>query len=96
MDALSSVLAFVGIPLLRSVAGWFSHSVKDGRISKYEWKLLVETIINVGLVGIMIYVGLDQMGVNVSELGAASAAFVIDKLVSALKDNARKDKKQKN
>lgn len=95
MSIGTDALAFIGIPILRSVVGWFNHSIKDGRINRYEWRKLVETVINVGLIGVMVYLGLEQMGVDVSALGAASTAFVLDKLISAMKEQKQGKPKRK-
>ena len=42
----------VGAALLRSILGWLKVSISDG-IQDYEWKKLGETIIRVGLLGLL-------------------------------------------
>jgi len=43
--------------VLRNVAGWLEHSLKDGKISKYELKLLGSTVIRTGMQSLALVVG---------------------------------------
>ncbi|KKM22175.1 hypothetical protein LCGC14_1627990 [marine sediment metagenome] len=47
-------LLIVLAALARSVVGWLKASLKDGYIQEYEFKLLGETIVRVGLIGVII------------------------------------------
>jgi len=41
--------------IVRSVLGWLENSIKDGKITKFELKELLSTIIRVGLIGLSSY-----------------------------------------
>ncbi len=47
-------LLIVGAGLSRSILGWLKASLKDGYIQDYEFKLLGETIVRVGLIGVIV------------------------------------------
>lgn len=75
----------IGIPVLRSLAGWVGHALKDSKVSKLEWKLLLETVIRVGSMGFMAYVGFDLAGIDNAITSGAIAAYFADKVFSAVK-----------
>ncbi len=77
--------ALVGIPVLRSVAGWAENALKDGKIENFEWKQLGETVVRVGFIGAATYFGLNEVGYDISALGAGAAAIIIDVIISAIK-----------
>ena len=77
--------ALVGIPVLRSVAGWAENALKDGKIENFEWKQLGETVVRVGFIGAATYFGLNEAGYDISALGAGAAAIIIDIIISAIK-----------
>lgn len=80
------ILTIVGIPALRSVAGWLENSLKDKVISSFEWAKLGETIVRVGVIGLGLYFGLDKiLGVDVSMLGASAGAVVLDFILATIK-----------
>jgi len=56
----------VGAGLLRSILGWLKNSLADGKIDNLEWKLLGETTIRVGLIGLVAayFPGLDLSGIE--------------------------------
>ena len=70
--------AVILIPVARSVAGWAQNSLKDGMIDEFEKAQLFETVLRVGMVSIMTYLGLTGIGVDVDVLSAAAIAYVID------------------
>lgn len=88
----AALAALIGIPILRSVGGWLTNSLEDGILSTFEWKQLGSTIIRVGLVGFATFFGLNGVGIDVSALGAAFGALIMDKLFNALKKTVPVDK----
>ncbi len=80
------ILTIVGIPALRSVAGWLENSLKDGVISSFEWAKLGETVVRIGVIGLGIYFGLGQvLGVDINLIGASTGAVVLDFILAAIK-----------
>ena len=80
------ILTIVGIPALRSVAGWLENSLKDGVISPFEWAKLGETVVRVGVIGFGLYFGLEQLlGIDITALGASAGAIVLDFVLAAIK-----------
>jgi hypothetical protein len=79
------ILTLIGIPVVRSFAGWAENAFKDGTISAIEWKQLGETVLRVGMIGLGTYFGLNGMGIDVSAFGAGAAAVVMDFIISAIK-----------
>jgi hypothetical protein len=72
-----------GIPLLvggiiRNVLGWLENAVEDGKISSYEWKQGLATVIRVVVLGLTAsFAGLDPVS---SAGGAVGLDFIITKL----------------
>ena len=81
---IKELAVIIGVPVVRSAFGWLQNSLKDGFISEYEWGLLGETILRVGLIGAATYYGLGVY-FDIPIVAAGAAAFMIDKLLSALK-----------
>lgn len=48
-------LVIVGAGLVRSLAGWVENALGDGKVDMPEWKQLGETIVRVGLIGVVVY-----------------------------------------
>jgi len=70
--------------LLRSILGWLSNSLKDGKIDMFEWKLCIETVIRVGFIGILIaYCPGASEYLNFFD--ATVIALIADKVLSAIK-----------
>jgi len=80
----------VGVPVARSVFGWASKALEDKKITQFEWKQLISTVLKVGLMGTVAYFGLDSIGVNNSAEIAAVGAFFADKIFNALKKPKKK------
>jgi hypothetical protein len=81
-------LQLLAVPLaalLRNVAGWLENSLKDGKISKYEWGKLGATILRVGALGLAIYYGF-----NLSEYQSAGVAVVADFIIHAIRKKRTK------
>ena len=84
MEIINILMIFgtvVGIPVLRSVAGWLTNALEDNEITKFETKLLYSTIIRVGFISIVTYLGLNEMGMSISLLGASGMACLTDKVI---------------
>jgi len=84
-NILKDIGVAVGIPVARSFAGWLKHALEDKKVSEFELKLLGSTVIRVGTVSVMMYLGLNGMGFDVSVIGASASAFVIDLLLKAFR-----------
>ena len=81
----SSIIPIIGVPAVRSIAGWLENSFKDGQIDKFEWAQLGATIVRVGIIGLGTYLGLNGMGVDVTALGASTSAVVLDFIMHSIK-----------
>ena len=86
---LKEILALVGLPIIRSAAGWAENALRDNKITNFEWKQLGETVLRVGFIGVATYFGLNELGFDVSALGASASAIILDFVLSAI----RKSKK---
>jgi len=75
----------VMIPIIRSVSGWGVKALKDNRVTKFEMRQLVQTVIRVGTIGLMGYFGLSIAGIDNAAIASAIGAFFVDKLFNALK-----------
>lgn len=82
---LKDLGVIVGIPILRSVAGWAEHALKDNKVTKFELKKMFVTIVRVGAIGIVGYLGLNGVGVDVSGIAAGAGAFIFDKVIHSVK-----------
>ena len=83
---LTTLIPIVGLPIVRSVAGWLENSLKDGVINTFEWAQLGETIVRVGIIGGAAFFGLNGLGIDVSALGASAGAIVFDFILKAIKN----------
>jgi len=79
------LLAFVGVPMLRSVGGWASKALEDAKITRFEWKLLGATTVRVGLLSLAVYFGVNEYVGPVEPIAAGFAAFLMDKFFSSRK-----------
>ena len=84
-NVLKDLLIVAGAPIVRSISGWASKALADNRVTRFEWKQLVQTIVRVGTIGLMGYFGLSIAGVDNAALAAAIGAFFADKIFNALK-----------
>jgi len=78
-------LTLIGFPVLRSVAGWAENALKDNVITNFEWQQLGSTVLRVGLIGVGTYFGLNEMGIDISAIGAGASSVVLDFILSAIK-----------
>lgn len=74
-----------GLPVLRSVAGWLENALKDKKITEFEWKMLVSTVIRVSVIGGAVYLGADGFGFDVDAIGASAAGVLGDMVFYSLK-----------
>ncbi len=81
----TTFMPIIGIPALRSVVGWLENSLKDGKIDKFEWAQLGATVVRVGVIGAGTYFGLNGAGIDISGIGAAASALVLDFILNAIK-----------
>lgn len=86
MISYSDIATLILVPAVRTVAGWGVLALKDNKIEDFEWRQLGVNLINISLVSLMVYFGLDGMGFDVNILGASAAGFIIDKFIGAIKD----------
>jgi hypothetical protein len=50
-------LTLIGVPIVRSVAGWLENAFDDGKISGFELKELGSTVLRVGIIGVAAFFG---------------------------------------
>lgn len=82
---LKDLFVIVCFPVLRSASGWAVKAMADNRITRFEWKQLVQTVIRVGTIGLMGYFGLSIIGIDNPAIASAIGSFFVDKLFNALK-----------
>jgi len=87
MIDIAQIAAVIGIPVLRSVGGWATKATEDGKISKFEITQLGKTVLKTGIVGTMIFFGVNGMGLDVSAIASAATAVIFDMILSAFKEN---------
>ena len=80
MEVIKQAAIAIGMPVLRSVVGWAQHALKDNKVTPFEQKQLVATIIRVGLISSCIYFGADGLGIDINAVGSAATAVIIDML----------------
>jgi hypothetical protein len=85
IEVLKDIGILVGVPIVRSVAGWANAALEDGEISKFEWQQLCATVVRVGTLSVMGYFGLGALGVDNAALIGSVSAFFIDKVLNAMK-----------
>lgn len=78
---MNELIISIGLPIARSVGGWAKKALSDGVIEKYEWTLLVETVLRTGIVSSCVYFGLNGVGVDVDVLASTATAVLIDYFV---------------
>ena len=84
-SVLKDLLVVMGAPIIRCVSGWSVKALADNRITVFEWRQLLQTIVRVGTIGLMAYFGLSIVGVENAAIASAVAAFFADKVFNALK-----------
>ena len=77
----------IGIPVLRSVGGWATKATADGKISKFEFKQLLKTVLRTAIIAVMIFFGVEGVGIDVTIVGSTASAVIFDMIISAFKEN---------
>jgi len=85
IEMVKNLTIFAGIPVIRAVCGWSVKALEDKKITKFELKLLVSTVVRVGLIGVATFYGLNGVGININAVSSAFGAILADKLFGALK-----------
>lgn len=86
LESLRNLVIIVGPAIARSVFGWAKVALKDNKVTRFEWKQLVTTVIRVGAIGIATFYGLNSAGVDISALGAGMASFIADICFKSMKE----------
>ena len=84
-NVIKDLFIVAGIPVIRSASGWGVKALADNRVTRFEWRQLVQTVVRVGTIGLMGYFGLSIFGIDNAAIAAAIGAFFVDKLFNALK-----------
>ena len=77
------------VPLLRSVGGWLYKALEDKKVSRYEWKELLKTIIRTTTIGTFVLLGAQNWGIDINYVGSAVTAILLDWIVSAIKEHKK-------
>ena len=85
IEIMKKLGLFVGIPVARSVIGWAQAALKDSKITKFEFKKLIETVVRVGTMSVMLYFGANEIGIDISVLGATAGTFLADVIFKGIK-----------
>ena len=85
IETIKEIGIIVGLPIVRSGCGWAVHALEDNKVTRIELKLLLATVVRVGSIGLIGYLGLNSAGLEVPALATAAGAYIADKLFSALK-----------
>ncbi len=84
------IVSFIGLPVLRSFAGWLNGSLQDNKIEKFELNLLLATMLRVTIISTLIYFGCDKFGVNIDLLGASIAGYLTDIILRTIEKMGKK------
>ena len=85
VETIKNISLVVGIPILRSIAGWANNALEDGKIEAFEIKKLLATVVRVGGIAIVGYLGLNSLGFDVSAVAATAGAYIADWIFKAIK-----------
>ena len=83
----TTIMAAIGIPVLRSVGGWATKATADNKITKFEFKQLLKTVLRTAIISVMIFFGADGLGIDVTLVGSTASAVIFDMIISAFKEN---------
>jgi len=86
----NAIIITIVAPVLRCGFGWGAKalaSMSDGgeKITKFELAQLGSTVIRVGFIATVAYLGINATGIDVPALATASGAIVFDMLLNAFK-----------
>jgi len=87
---VAETITVVVVPVVRSVIGWLEKAVSDksdgaSKITSFEMKKLLETLVRVSFLQVAIFLGLGAFGIDAPMLAASASALVLDMLFKALK-----------
>ena len=85
LETLKNLAIIAGVPVIRSACGWAVKALEDNKVTTFEWKLLVSTVVRVGLIGVAGFYGLNGVGINIDAISTAFGAILADKFLGALK-----------
>lgn len=74
------------IPVVRSIGGWATTALADGKITNFEFKKLGETVLRTGIYGLMIYLGAEGFGLELAPIAAGASAVILDMILKAWKE----------
>lgn len=83
---MDELIIAIGLPVLRSVGGWVSYALEDNKISKFELKKLFNTILKTSVYGVLIYLGVGGMGLDIDMIAASASGLIFEKISSSLKN----------
>ena len=89
----TEITTAVGIPLIRSVAGWIISSLKDGKIDEIEWQRLLKTTFEITIMGLGVYFALDKIGLDITVLASTLSVATADMVLSWIKPIFKTNKK---
>jgi hypothetical protein len=78
----------IGVPVVRSIAGWIENAFEDGKVDRFEVGKLGSTVLRVGIMGAAAFFGLEAFGLDVSAFAAATSAVVLDFILGVFREKA--------
>lgn len=84
---IQEILIAIAIPVGRSIAGWATWALKDGKVSDFELNKLGETVLKTVIMGGAIYLGANGMGLNVDLIASSTSAVILEKITKSLKEH---------
>lgn len=86
LEMLKDVAVAVLIPAIRPITGWLVNSLKDGKISRLEWKEGIAKTVKVTVINLCLYYGLSFAGVDVNLIATGFGAIMADKILDSIKE----------
>ena len=83
---LKDVAVAVFIPAIRPVSGLLVNALKDGKVTRIEWKGIISKTVKVMTISICAYYGFSFAGVDIPLVATGFAAIGFDKLLDSLKE----------
>lgn len=83
---IAGIATAVLVPVGRSVGGWMTNALKDGKITNFELKKLGETVLRTGIYGTLIFLGADGFGIELAPIAAGASAVILDMVLKAFKE----------
>lgn len=90
IEVIKAFGVFVGVAVLRSGAGWAVKALEDNKVTPFEVKKLVQTVIRVSLISTMAFFSINGVGIPIDALSAAAGAYLFDMLYGAYTKNKTK------